>query len=132
VELAPDLPLVRMDAPLIEQCLENLLENAVRHTPRGTIVRLSARTAGHEMVISVEDYGGASPEQLERLFAKFQHAKGEAATRGIGLGLAICRSIMTLHGGRIWAEAVAGGGTAFRFALPLESVPVTPPEPVLR
>jgi two-component system, OmpR family, sensor histidine kinase KdpD len=121
VDLPDDLPLVRVDASLIEQVLGNLLENAARHTPPRTLVRLRAQTSGGEMVISVEDFGPGLPEgDLERIFDKFH--------RGAGLGLAICRAIVQLHGGRIWAERLPGVGTAFRFTLPLEAQPTMPAE----
>ena len=129
VDLPPDLPLVRVDAILIEQVLGNLLENAARHTPAGTLVRLRAAAQEGELVVSVEDFGpGLQPEDFKRLFAKFHHGAAEGPAGGVGLGLAICRAILKLHGGRIWAEQLPGGGTAFRFTLPLEEAPPVPAE----
>ena len=129
VELPKELPLVRVDAALIEHVVANLLENAALHTPAGTVVRLRAQTQGSELVVSVEDFGGGiAPEELERVFAKFHRGAVEGATAGIGLGLAICRAIVTLHGARIWAERLSGGGTAFRFTLPVEPAPEMPQE----
>jgi two-component system sensor histidine kinase KdpD len=131
VELPPDLPLIRVDAALIEQALGNLLENAARHTPAGTVVRLRAQRVGANLEVSVEDYGpGLAEKDLERVFAKFNHAGAETPAGGIGLGLAICRAIILLHGGRAWAEQMAGGFTAFRFSLPLEPAPAAPIEGV--
>ncbi|MGQ0509076.1 MAG: sensor histidine kinase [Betaproteobacteria bacterium] len=128
VDLPADLPLVRMDAVLVEQVLANLLENAARHTPPRTLVRLRAWVKSGEMVASVEDYGPGLPEgEAGKMFAKFQRAAG-TRQGGVGLGLAICRAIVELHGGRIWAEAIPGGGTAFRFSLPLEPSPNVPAE----
>ncbi|HEV2219754.1 MAG TPA: ATP-binding protein, partial [Casimicrobiaceae bacterium] len=66
---------------------------------------------------------------LERVFAKFHRGTVEGAETGIGLGLAICRAIVRLHGGRTWAERIPGGGTAFRFTLPLQEAPAMPQEP---
>ena len=125
VDLPDDLPLVRVDASLIEQVLANLLENAARHTPPRTLIRLRAQVVGDlsggEMVVSVEDFGPGLPEgDLERIFKKFH--------KGAGLGLAICRAIVELHKGRIWAERLPGVGTAFRFTLPLETPPPLPAE----
>ena len=128
VDLPADLPLVRVDVALIEQVLGNLLENAARHTPPRTLIRLRAERRDGELVVSVEDFGaGLADGEIQRIFAKFQRAAG---TRhgGVGLGLAICRAIVELHRGRIWAEAMPGGGTAFRFTLPLEPVPQMPAE----
>jgi two-component system sensor histidine kinase KdpD len=121
LDLPDNLPLVRVDASLIEQVLGNLLENAARHTPPRTLIRLKAQNQGTQLVISVEDFGPGLPEgDLERIFDKFH--------RGAGLGLAICRAIVQLHGGRIWAERLPGVGTAFRFTLPLEAQPAMPSE----
>jgi two-component system sensor histidine kinase KdpD len=130
VELPPDLPLVRVDATLIEQALGNLLENCARHTPTDTIVRVRAQHRADDVVVSVEDYGGGrSDAELARAFAKFSRGTVEGGGTDIGLGLAICRAIVRLHGGQAWAEHAPGGGTAFRFSLPLEVSPAVPPEP---
>src|SRR5688572_14657591 len=125
VDLPDDLPLVRVDATLIEQVLVNLLENAARHTPPRTLIRLKALNQGTHLVVSVEDFCPGLPEaDLERIFRKFH--------RGAGLGLAICRAIVELHKGRIWAERLPGVGTAFRFTLPLETPPPMPAEALAR
>ena len=127
VEIPEDLPLVRVDAALIEQALGNLLENAAKHTPAGTVVRLRAEANATEMTVSIEDYGTRLDEaDMERVFAKFQH--GAAGGGGMGLGLSICRAIVRLHRGRAWAERLAHGGTAFRFTLPIEAAPRVPAE----
>ena len=129
VEVPGDLPLLRVDAALVEQALGNLLDNAARHTPPGTVVRLRARVTGAELEVSVEDYGTRGDDtDVERVFLKFQHGNFERSAGGIGLGLAICRAIVHLHGGRAWAERVPGGGLAFRFTLPIESAPAAPSE----
>ena len=129
VDLADDLPLLRVDAALIDQVLANLLENALRHTPPGTVVQLRAKRAGGEVVVSVEDFGPGLPDEaIERLFEKFHRASTEGSTAGMGLGLSICRAIVRLHGGRVWAERISGGGLAFRFTLPIEPEPSLPAE----
>jgi len=129
LDMPDDLPLVRVDATLIEHALANLVENAAKHTPAGTLIQVRGKRRGEELVVSVEDFGpGLGDEDLERLFAKFERAAAEGATRGVGLGLAICRAIVRLHGGRIWAEPLPGAGTAFRFALPVEDAPPMPAE----
>jgi len=128
VEVPGDLPLVRVDAALVEQALGNLLENAARHTPSGTVVRLRSRVQGSELITTVEDYGGGLPAaDVERVFAKFHQGRSEGGG-GVGLGLAITRAIVRLHGGRAWAERVPEGGTAFHFALPIEPSPAMPRE----
>lgn len=129
VDIPPDLPLVRIDAILIEQALANLVENAARHTPAGTAVRVSAERRGEELVVSVEDRGpGINQNDIERVFVKF-HRGGAAPTgTGVGLGLAICRAVVGLHGGRVWVERPAGSGAAFRFTLPVEDAPAPPVE----
>jgi two-component system sensor histidine kinase KdpD len=129
VDLADDLPLLRVDAALIDQVLANLLENALRHTPSGTVVQLRARRIDSEVVVSVEDFGPGLPDEaIERLFDKFHRASAEGSTAGMGLGLSICRAIVRLHGGRVWAERVSAGGLAFRFTLPVEPQPSLPVE----
>jgi len=128
VEMPYDLPLVRVDAGLIEQALSNLLENAAKHTSPQTVVRVGAHQSDGEIVVTVEDYsGGLRDNDFERMFAKFARGSDEAGT-GMGLGLAICRAIVRLHAGRVWAERVPGG-TAFRFTLPVEHAPPVPSEP---
>jgi two-component system sensor histidine kinase KdpD len=129
VEIPADLPLARVDATLIEKCFANLLENAVKFTPPGTAIALSAQRQVGELLVSVEDNGpGLPPGDPERLFAKFHRGTTEGAIAGVGLGLAICRAIVGLHSGRIWAERLPQGGAAFRFTLPLEPAPPVPPE----
>lgn len=129
LELPQDLPLVRVDAALIDQALTNLLENAAIHTPRDTVIRLRAWPTEQELVVSVEDYGQGLPEGgEERVFAKFEHGAAEGRPGGVGLGLAIVRAIIALHGGRAWAERLPLGGSAFRFSLPIEAQPTMPAE----
>ena len=130
VEVPDDLPLVRVDAALVEQALSNLLENAAKHTPAGTVVMLKVRPRAGEIEFSVEDFGGGlTADEAAHAFEKFRRAKVEGGAGGVGLGLAICRAIVELHGGRAWAECASGGVTAFRFALPIEEAPAMPAEP---
>jgi two-component system sensor histidine kinase KdpD len=128
-EIPNDLPLVRADATLIEQVFVNLLDNAAKYTRPGSTIRVRAEKDGSNLLVSVEDSGaGLPPGDPEQLFAKFHRGTVEGAIGGAGLGLAICRAIMQLHGGRIWAERRPEGGAAFRMTLPLEEAPTVPPE----
>jgi two-component system sensor histidine kinase KdpD len=105
----------------LEQVFINLLENAARHTPAGTAIDVSAKLEKDSLLVQIADRGpGLAPDELERVFEKFYHAKSPAA--GAGLGLAICRAVVEAHGGRIWAENRSEGGAVFRFTLPLGGV----------
>jgi two-component system sensor histidine kinase KdpD len=129
VWLPDKLPLLRVDAGLIEQVLANLLENAAKYTPDGTAITLSAEVRDREVLVSVEDAGPGLPDgDPEQLFAKFHRGSPEGAVGGVGLGLAICRAIVGLHRGRIWAERRPGGGALFSFTLPIEEAPPAPVE----
>jgi two-component system, OmpR family, sensor histidine kinase KdpD len=129
--LPADLPLVPLDPILIEQVLVNLLENAVRYTPPSSPVLIEARGEAGEVVIEVADEGpGLRPGDEERVFDKFH--RGPSGERGFGLGLAICRAILTAHGGRIEAQNREAGGALFRFRLPIEGTPPPLPSPESR
>jgi two-component system sensor histidine kinase KdpD len=124
VELAPDLPLVQMDAVLIERVLVNLLENVSKYTPPDAHVTLSGRTARGELEVGVADDGPGIPAgKEEAIFEKFARGEKESATPGVGLGLAICRAIVEAHRGRIHAEAGRAKGARFVFTLPLGEPP---------
>ncbi len=133
VELATDLPLVNIDAVLIERVLGNLLENAGKYTPAGSRIVIAARVAEPDLLVSVEDDGpGLPPGREEALFQKFTRGDSESATAGVGLGLAICRAIVEAHEGRLWAEPArldaARRGARFCFTLPLGTPPAMPSE----
>jgi two-component system sensor histidine kinase KdpD len=117
-----DLPLVPVDGVLVEQALVNLLENAAKYTDPPGAIEVTARAEDGSIVVEVADEGpGLPPGTEERVFEKFYRA--ESARRGFGLGLPICRAIVTAHGGRIWAERREPRGTRFRFTLPLGVAP---------
>ena len=121
--LPDDLPLVPIDSVLIEQVLVNLLENAVKYTPSGTPIDLSAWAEDREVVVEVADRGpGLPPGEEERIFDKFYRVRPSIAG-GAGLGLAICRAVIAAHGGRLWATNRPEGGASFRFTLPLDGEP---------
>jgi len=124
VRLPPDLPLLLMDGLLVEQVFVNLLENAVKYTPPGAPVEIAAAAGEGAVVVDVADRGpGFPPGEEARVFDKFYRVAGATTVAGVGLGLTICRGIVTAHGGRIWAENRPGGGAAFHFTLPLAAEP---------
>ncbi len=134
VRLPPDLPLLWADGLLLEQVFVNLLENAAKYTPEGTPIRISAAPADGQIVVDVADRGpGIPPGEETRVFEKFYRVPagvdrgGGGTGGGVGLGLTICRGIITAHGGRIWAEQRPGGGAVFRFAIPVAVPPETVP-----
>ena len=124
VDLPEDLPWLSMDGSLIEQVLVNLVENAVKYTPAGTAIAISAYVEDGRVTVEVADEGPGLPTGTEeRVFEKFYRAQEEGSQGGVGLGLAICHAIVTAHGGSIWAENRAGGGASFKFSLPADGVP---------
>jgi len=124
VHIPRDLPLVRIDALLIERVLVNLLENASKYTPPGSRISLAAEVTGDRLSVSVSDNGpGLAAGREEAVFQKFTRGERESATPGVGLGLAICRAIVESHQGKITATHRPGGGAQFTFTLPLGSPP---------
>jgi two-component system sensor histidine kinase KdpD len=124
VDLPPDLPLVLLDGVLIEQVLVNLLDNAVKYTPAGTPIEIYAAQGDGAVQVEVADQGpGFAAGDEERVFEKFYRGRPESTTRGVGLGLAICRAVIEAHGGRIWAATRPGGGAVVRFTVPTKEQP---------
>lgn len=122
INLPHDLPLIPCDELLIEQVMRNLLENATKHTPAGTEISLSAQAIKENLQVTIADNGPGIPESdHERIFEKF--VRGNQANGGVGLGLAICREIISIHGGRIWVDTHFDGGSSFSFTLPLAPMP---------
>jgi two-component system sensor histidine kinase KdpD len=119
--LPEDLPAVHVDATLIVQLFANLLENAAKYTPPGTLVTISARADGGRLHVVVADEGPGLPAaDPDRLFDKFQRGRSESEIAGAGLGLAICRAIARAHHGDIHAANRAEGGARFEVTLPIE------------
>ncbi|WAS53354.1 DUF4118 domain-containing protein [Burkholderia ambifaria] len=139
VSLPADLPLVQMDAVLMERLFTNLFENAAKYTPADTPIDIGAERVtddGHPFVrVHVDDHGPGLPSGMEtRIFDKFTRGEKESATPGIGLGLAICRAIVEAHGGRIGALNRTGPdgrvtGARFWFTLPVDTPPAVPAVP---
>ena len=126
--LAAELPLLHLDATLMERVFVNLLENAVKYTPAGSPLEIGAEVNGHEVVIMVNDHGpGLPPSREEAVFEKFERGTRESATPGVGLGLGICRAIVQAHGGSITgANRQRGGqvmGARFTIRLPVGEPP---------
>jgi two-component system sensor histidine kinase KdpD len=119
LDLPAELPPVYVDGALMLQVFTNLLENAAKHTPPETRITIRASAAEAFVRVVVDDTGPGLPGDAERLFEKFQRGRDEGNTGGAGLGLAICRAIINLHGGRIEAARRAGGGARFTFTLPV-------------
>ncbi|HVE42149.1 MAG TPA: sensor histidine kinase KdpD [Planctomycetota bacterium] len=120
ISLPPDLPMIPMDAPLVQQVVFNLLDNAIHHTLSGTAIDLAAAVEGGVVAVEVADRGpGIRPGEERKIFDKFYRVTTEGKRSGMGLGLALCEAIIRLHGGRIWAENRPDGGASFRFTLPL-------------
>jgi len=124
--LPDDLPLVSADATLLEQVLVNLLDNAVKYAGERRALRVAAAAVDGVLEVEVSDEGpGLPPGDEERVFEKFY--RGPSRARGFGLGLAICRAVVGLHGGRIWSERRRPRGTTFRFTLPASAAAPPPP-----
>jgi two-component system, NtrC family, sensor kinase len=119
----PDVGTVSGDERRIRQVIFNLLSNAVKFTPTGGAVDVSATRADGEVRIAVADTGpGISPEDQERIFEEFQQTEaGLAQNEGTGLGLALSKRLVELHGGRIWVDSEPGKGSTFVFTLPVEA-----------
>lgn len=135
-----DVPLVRGDGRCLRTVLAYLLDNAVRYSPEGGRIDVIARPAPHEQVADAQDETGEPPaflelcvcdfglgipdEHLERIFAHFYRVDTRLVREvyGLGLGLTICRHLVALHQGRIWAESCSEGGSAFHVWLPCEAV----------
>ena len=124
-EIPEDLPAIFADRERVHQVLFNLLDNAVRFTPAGGHVTVSASRRRDDVDVAVSDTGpGIAPEHLPRLFERFYRVD-EARSRdggGTGIGLAIARSVVEAHGGRIWAESELGRGSVFTFELPVAAI----------
>jgi two-component system phosphate regulon sensor histidine kinase PhoR len=104
----------------MEQVIVNLLHNAIKFTPSGGEISLSAHLQGDIIVFSVKDSGvGISQEDLPRIFERFFKADRARSGGGTGLGLAISRHLVEAHSGKIWAESKEGSGSTFYFSLPL-------------
>ncbi|HEV2068013.1 MAG TPA: ATP-binding protein [Thermomicrobiales bacterium] len=120
-DVEASLPLAYLDYVEIAQVLMNLGENAIKYTPPGTRIDVSARRVPDAIEFSVVDNGPGIPTDKQgRLFETFYRADPGDRVSGTGIGLAICKGLVEAHGGKIWVESRLGAGTAFRFTIPLK------------
>ncbi|MBN2002032.1 MAG: GAF domain-containing protein [Anaerolineae bacterium] len=120
----PNHPLTApVDEKRIEQVLRNLLNNAVKYSPKGGRITIQGRGDKWQVLIRISDGGiGITPENLEHIFERFYRVENERTRTigGVGLGLAVCKGIVETHGGRIWAESTLNEGSHFYFTLPVD------------
>ena len=121
LDIPANLPTVMADRDRIEEVLQNLLDNAMKYSPRERILTVSCRATGEDVIVSVSDAGmGISLRDQEHIFSRFHRVgTGEVQmTPGAGLGLYICRAIVEAHGGQIWVKSALHEGATFSFSLP--------------
>jgi PAS domain S-box-containing protein len=122
LEVSSPLPPLQADPNLLGHVIENLLDNAVKFSPNGGMVQVRAWVERDQVIIAVSDQGiGIPPDKVERIFERFYQVDKGLSRRfsGMGIGLALCKAIVTVHGGRIWAESEGEGrGSTFYVALP--------------
>ncbi len=120
IDAGDALPMVNADIALVERVLENLIDNALSHSPDGGAIRIPVAANGESVRVTVSDSGpGIAPEHLPRVFDRFYQAgNAHRGTAHAGLGLAIAKRIVELHGARLEVESTLGHGTAFSFQLP--------------
>ena len=128
VAIPADLPLVEVDAAQIERVLVNLLENALKFSPAGSIVTVSASSVAGDVVVRVEDEGPGVPRaDRELIFEPFRRGPDASDRRGTGLGLAIARGFAEANGGGVLTQPRDGGGSCFILTLPAATVTVEVP-----
>ncbi|HLV79881.1 MAG TPA: ATP-binding protein, partial [Chthonomonadaceae bacterium] len=125
-KIAPDLPAFSGDEEKLRRTLINLLGNAIKFTPSGGRIEVSARRdeEGNAVLFAVQDTGEGIPkEAFQRIFDKFGQVEQRKAGRKMstGLGLTFCKMVVEAHGGRIWVESELGQGSTFFFTLPLKN-----------
>jgi signal transduction histidine kinase len=124
LEVDDALPAVQADELKLKQVVLNLVTNAVKFTPDGGVIAMTAQLAGDEVRVTVRDTGIGIPEQdQDRIFEAFQRGGGRShtSTEGTGLGLTLSKRIVELHGGRLWLTSRVGVGSTFEFAIPVEA-----------
>ena len=122
LQTASELPVIIADANLLDQVLTNLLDNAVKFSPEGSKITVGARSTGTGLVIAIADQGpGITQEEVVQIFERFYQVKNSSqAKAGAGIGLALCKTIIEAHDGRIWAKSAGQNqGATFFIALPI-------------
>ena len=119
-DLPASLPLIHGDGPRLEQVLLNLMTNAVKFTPQGGSICIKVREQESGLMVAVKDNGiGIAKEEQPRLFKPYSRIAADRQRQpGLGLGLALSKQVVELHGGRIWVESDSGSGSTFSFFLP--------------
>jgi two-component system sensor histidine kinase KdpD len=135
VKIREELPAVPMDVVQMDQALTNLLENAIRYSPHGAAISVSAIRWHDDVEVRVADRGAGIPlEERERVFQEFYRRDVGDRRSGSGLGLTIAQAVVAAHGGTMWIEETPGGGATIGFRLPVRSLAIsasTPVEPEL-
>ncbi|MBI2872372.1 MAG: PAS domain-containing protein [Chloroflexi bacterium] len=124
VDIPPDVPAIVADRVRIERVLYNLVENAIKYSPRGGEVTVHAQQQGSHLVVSVSDQGvGISAEDQPKLFQSFERLRAHErhSIPGLGLGLRVCRILVEAHGGRLWVESTPGKGSTFFLTVPVSN-----------
>ena len=122
-EIGENVSTVSADSSRLLQVLSNLVGNAIKFTPRGGSIAVRVELLGDELRFAVSDSGpGIAPDQVPHIFGRFWQANRKDR-RGIGLGLAIAKGIVEVHGGRIWVESTFGEGSQFYFTIPVARSP---------
>jgi signal transduction histidine kinase len=123
LDLPPSLPIIRGDGQRLEQVVLNLLNNATKFSAEGCDIVLRARSHDTEILVEVQDSGiGIAPEEQPRLFKPYSRLNADRQRHpGLGLGLALAKQVVELHGGKIWVESQPGKGSIFFFTLPIRN-----------
>jgi signal transduction histidine kinase len=122
IDCEPDLPPVLVDPALIEEVLVNLIDNAIKYSPKGGKITVIGRSCSEGVKVTVADEGiGIPKEDMAHIFERFHRTNRSVVKKvnGIGLGLYICKSIIEAHGGKIEVTSELGKGSQFTFILPL-------------
>lgn len=122
-DVPPDLPIVTIDCTRAERIIHNLMDNAIKYSPKGGDIRIFAELKNDSLLVAVSDQGiGIALEDQARLFQRFERLDLNTgkSIQGIGLGLNVCRILVEAHGGKIWVDSEPGNGSTFYFTLPLE------------